>query len=233
MDCFEGYAGLENLLIPGSVGQVPYKTSGPTQRGKRVHIAGKSSGYERGSITSFQNEACRFGYRDSYFKQTRKHAITSVRFRLQKEFSYREKYADLNKELSGIAHPALAQVREAIIRIRNRKLPDPATLPNAGSFFKNPLLTANQKEALQQRLPGLPLYPAQNNLFKTSAAYLIEQAGLKGKRKGNVGVFERHALIIVNYGTENGAEIAAFVREIQEEVFRQFQIELEPEVWIF
>lgn len=230
-----GYAGLENLsLIPGSVGASPIQNIGAYGKEVKECITLVNTvDIETGEIVSFTTEQCRFAYRDSYFKQTRKHIVTSVRFRLLKDFTYHERYADLNKELNGIANPTLKQVREAIIRIRNRKLPDPEMFPNAGSFFKNPLLTADEKNALQLRLPELPIYPVQDNLYKTSAAYLIEKAGLKGKRKGQVGVYENHALIIVNYGTESGAEIAAFVKEIQEEVLKQFAVKLEPEVWIF
>ncbi|HBX44566.1 MAG TPA: UDP-N-acetylmuramate dehydrogenase, partial [Porphyromonadaceae bacterium] len=153
--------------------------------------------------------------------------------RLQKAFTYVEKYADLNLELKNNPHPSLFQVREAIIRIRTRKLPNHLELPNAGSFFKNPILSKPQKEKLLTLLPDAPIYNIGDNGFKTSAAYLIEKAGYKGVRKGNVGIYERHALIVVNYGTENGKEILSFVQNIQREIQTKFNIKLEPEVWIF
>lgn len=124
-------------------------------------------------------------------------------------------------------------MREAIIRIRRRKLPDPAELPNAGSFFKNPLLTTEEKERLLAKLPDAPIYPIGTDKFKTSAAFLIEKAGYKGKRNGPVGIYERHALIIVNYATENGNDIVDFMHEVQQAVDKKFGIRLEPEVRIY
>ena len=230
-----GYAGLENLsLIPSSVGASPIQNIGAYgTEVKDTIIRVKAVDIHSGDLSEFTNEACAFGYRDSIFKRTGRYVITSVSYRLSKTFVYKEKYVDLSRELEGIAAPTLSQVRDAIIRIRTRKLPDFNLLPNAGSFFKNPVLTMDEKEALLKILPDAPVYNVENNNFKTSAAYLIEKAGYKGKRKGMVGTYERHALIIVNYGTENGQEIADFMREIQQEVKKQFGILLEPEVWIF
>ena len=230
-----GYAGLENLsLIPGSVGASPVQNIGAYGREVSECITMVNTvEMQTGDATSFTTDQCKFSYRDSIFKQRRHHVITSVRFRLEKRFTYRDKYAELSRELSGNANPTLSQVREAIIRIRTRKLPDPEKLPNAGSFFKNPILTSREKESMLSLLPDLPLYMTSGNRFKTSAAYLIEKAGYKGKRRGLVGVYEQHALIIVNHGTDNGSEIAAFVKEVQQEVFRQYGVMLEPEVWIF
>jgi len=229
------YAGLENLsLIPGSVGASPVQNIGAY--GKEVCeciTLVNTVDLQTGKMRSFTPEQCNFSYRDSLFKQTQRYLITSVRFRLEKSYTYREKYVDLSRELDGVSNPTLSQVREAIIRIRTRKLPDPEILPNAGSFFKNPLLTIQEKDALLQLLPELPLYTLGDDQYKTSAAYLIEKAGYKGMRKGLVGVYEKHALIIVNYGTDNGKEIAAFMKEIQQEVFRQYGVMLVPEVWIF
>ncbi len=230
-----GYAGLENLsLIPSSVGASPIQNIGAYgTEVKDTIIRVKAVDIHSGDLSEFTNEACAFGYRDSIFKRTGRYVITSVSYRLSKTFVYKEKYVDLSRELEGIAAPTLSQVRDAIIRIRTRKLPDFNLLPNAGSFFKNPVLTMDEKEALLKILPDASIYNVENNNFKTSAAYLIEKAGYKGKRKGMVGTYERHALIIVNYGTENGQEIADFMREIQQEVKKQFGILLEPEVWIF
>lgn len=230
-----GYAGVENLsLIPGTVGAAPIQNIGAYgTEVKDVITRVHTVEIETGNAVEFSNAACQFGYRDSIFKRTRRHVITSVVFRLQKSFSYTEKYVDLNRELENTPSPTLAQVRDAIIRIRTRKLPDPETLPNAGSFFKNPILTTCEKENLLKALPDAPVYSVGDSAFKTSAAFLIDKAGYKGKRRGNVGVYDHHALIIVNHGTENGQEILDFVQEIIREVRHRFGIGLEPEVWVF
>lgn len=230
-----GYSGIENLsLIPGTVGAVPIQNIGAYgAEVKDVITYVKTVEIESGKIESFSNATCNFSYRNSIFKQTRKFVVTSSVFKLQKSFTYVEKYTDLNLELKNNPYPSLSQVREAIIRIRTRKLPNHLKLPNAGSFFKNPILSKPQKEKLLTLLPDAPIYNIGNNDFKTSAAYLIERTGCKGIRKGNVGIYEHHALIVVNYGTENGKEILSFVQDIQNEVRRNFNITLEPEVWIF
>lgn len=230
-----GYAGLENLsLIPSSVGASPIQNIGAYgTEVKDTIIRVKAVNICSGEYHEFSNEECAFGYRDSIFKRTGRYVITAVVFRLSKAFAYKEKYVDLSRELEGIATPSISQVRDAIIRIRTRKLPDFNLLPNAGSFFKNPVLTTDEKDALQKILPDATVYNVGDNGFKTSAAFLIEKAGYKGKRKGMVGTYDRHALIIVNYGTESGQEIAGFMEEIQQEVKKQFGILLEPEVWIF
>ncbi|OJV38130.1 MAG: UDP-N-acetylenolpyruvoylglucosamine reductase [Bacteroidia bacterium 43-41] len=230
-----GYSGVENLsLIPGTAGAAPIQNIGAYgAEVKDVITCVKTVEIESGHIQNFSNAACGFAYRNSIFKQTRKFVITSVVFRLSKSFTYIEKYADLNLELKNNSNPSLSQVREAIIRIRTRKLPDYLELPNAGSFFKNPILSKPEKEKLLTLLPDAPVYNAGNDSFKTSAAYLIEKAGCKGKRKGNVGIYDHHALIVVNYGTENGEEILSFIQDVQYEVQLKFNIELEPEVWIY
>jgi UDP-N-acetylmuramate dehydrogenase len=230
-----GYAGIENLsLIPSSVGAAPIQNIGAYgTEVKDVISFVRAVDITTGELTDFSNAACEFGYRDSIFKKRQHYIITSVVFRLQKSFVYQEKYIDLNIELEGITNPALSQVRDAVIRVRTRKLPDHIALPNAGSFFKNPILTGDEKERLLQKLPDAPIYNTENGLFKTSAAYLIDKAGYKGKQVGNVGTYKHHALIIVNYGTENGAEILDFMCEIQEKVLCEFGIKLKTEVWIY
>ena len=234
--CVEkGYAGIENLsLIPSSVGASPVQNIGAYGT-EVMNVIGKvrTVELENGDYKQFSNSACKFGYRDSIFKRTGLYAITSVVFRLQKSFQYKEKYIDLSRELEGVSSPTLRQVRDAIIRIRNRKLPDYRVLPNAGSFFKNPMLTIEEKEQLQQKLPDAPIYNAGENLFKTSAGFLIDKAGYKGKRRGMVGTYELHSLIIVNYGTDKGQEIIDLMQEIQQEVQQQFGLVLEPEVRIY
>lgn len=185
----KGYAGLENLsLIPGSVGASPIQNIGAygSEVKDTISIV-KTVDVNTGDYKIFTNEECKFGYRDSIFKQTRNYIITSVVFRLNKSFNYKEKYIDLSRELNSNLSPTLSQVREAIINIRTRKLPDVKILPNAGSFFKNPILTNDEKDALQKKIVDVPIYSFGNNSFKTSAAFLIEKAGYKGKSRGKVG----------------------------------------------
>lgn len=229
------YSGVENLsLIPSTVGAAPIQNIGAYgTEVKDVIVRVKAIELESGKLMEFSNPECEFDYRNSIFKRTGKYIITSVVFRLSKSYQYKEKYVDLSHELEDTPNPTLSQVRDAIVRIRTRKLPDYTVLPNAGSFFKNPILTKEEKEKLLTLLPDAPVYNAGEESFKTSAAYLIEKAGYKGKRKGNVGTYEHHALILVNYGTENGQEIADFMHEIQNTVFQKFGIALEPEVWMF
>lgn len=229
------FSGIENLsLIPSTVGAAPMQNIGAYgTEVKDVITRVKTAEITTGNVQEFSNEQCEFGYRDSIFKRTQRYVITSVIFRLQKSFTYKEKYIDLSRELEGIATPSLSQVRDAIIRIRTRKLPDHIALPNAGSFFKNPILTKGEKEKLQKKLADAPIYNVDKNEFKTSAAFLIEKAGYKGKRRGMVGTYAHHALIIVNYGTENGSEILDFMHEIQDEVEKKFGLRLEPEVWVY
>ncbi|WP_298648733.1 UDP-N-acetylmuramate dehydrogenase [uncultured Proteiniphilum sp.] len=230
-----GYAGIENLsLIPGSVGASPVQNIGAYgTEAMDVITKVKMVELQTGNYAAFSNEECGFGYRDSIFKRTGLYVITSVVFRLEKSFHYKEKYIDLSRELEGIPSPTLTQVRDAIIRIRTRKLPDYTLLPNAGSFFKNPVLRVEEKDQLQQKLPDAPIYNVGEGQFKTSAAFLIDKAGYKGKRRGMVGTYEHHSLIIVNYGTDNGREILDFMREVQHETQQQFGVMLEPEVRIY
>lgn len=234
--CVEkGYSGIENLsLIPGKVGAAPVQNIGAYgTEAKDAIVKVNAIDFNTSSFISFSNEECAFGYRDSIFKRNRQYIITSVVFRLNKNFRYTEKYADLNHEMKNVPQPTLQQVREAIIRIRSQKLPDINVLPNAGSFFKNPILTKQEKDDLLGKLPDAPFYPAGDEAFKTSAAFLIEKAGYKGRRSGAVGIYEHHALIIVNYGTENGCDIVNFMHEVQQAVEEKFAIQLLPEVQIY
>lgn len=232
--CVEhGYAGVENLsLIPSSVGAAPFQNIGAYGAEVKDTIIGVHAiGLSNGQSHLFTADECLFDYRNSMFKQTRAYVITYVVFRLNKSYVYHPRYADLNHELADNPSPTLHDVREAIITIRQRKLPDHKVLPNAGSFFKNPILTPPQQEALLNLLPEAPLYPTPYPYDKkTSAAYLIEQAGWKGKRLGNVGVSSNHALILINYGASDGNEIIGLMHAIQADVNRLYGIQLEPEV---
>ena len=235
-DCVSrGFAGLENLsLIPSSVGASPIQNIGAYgSEAKDTIVLVKAVDLETGESKEFTNSECQFGYRNSIFKLTSRYIITSVLFKLSKSFIYKEKYIDLSRELKDVESPSLKQVRDAIVKIRTRKLPDTKTLPNAGSFFKNPILSEEEKNSLQKKIIDVPIYNIGENKFKTSAAFLIEKAGFKGKRKGMVGTYEHHALVLVNYGTSNGKEISEFAQDIQEEVLKLYSIKLEPEVWIY
>lgn len=229
------YTGLENLsLIPSSVGASPVQNIGAYgTEVKDIITLVRTVNIHTGEQKDFTNEMCQFDYRDSLFKQTGDYVITSVVFRLKKLFTYREKYIDLTKELKGNKYPTMKEVREAIIRIRQRKLPDYNSLPNAGSFFKNPFLTYEQKEKLLQVLPNATIHNVSENCFKTSSAFLIDKAGYKNKRSGLVGTYKHHSLIIVNYGTEKGKDIVDFVEQIQQNVHSQFNVWLEPEVRVY
>jgi UDP-N-acetylmuramate dehydrogenase len=234
--CVErGYAGLENLsLIPGSVGAAPIQNIGAYgAEVKDCIVEVVALDMETGEALSFSNQECKFGYRDSLFKQTRRYVVISVVFCLKKKFRYHEKYSDLNKELNEISNPSLSDVREAVIRVRKRKLPDHLELPNCGSFFKNPYISSETAENLKSQFESLPLYPIEGGQWKTSAAFLIDKAGFRGIREGNVGTYPNQALIIVNYGTSDGNEIVRFMSRIRDEVKSKFGIQLEPEVWIF
>ena len=229
------YAGIENLsLIPSTVGAAPVQNIGAygTEVSDVVTLV-RTVDVHTGEAKDFTNAMCNFEYRDSIFKQTGNYIITSVVFRLHKVFTYKEKYVDLTNELKCNKYPTLQEVRDAIVKIRTRKMPDYNLLPNAGSFFKNPLLTYEQKEYLLQLLPDATIHNVNENCFKTSSAFLLDKAGYHNKRNGMVGTYEHHSLIIVNYGTEKGKEIADFVEQIIQNVHSQFNIWLEPEVRIY
>lgn len=229
-----GFSGLENLsLIPGTVGASPIQNIGAY--GVEVKDCIRevvALDINTGEAISFSNAECEFGYRDSIFKRSNQYVVVSVVFHLKKSFSYVQKYFDLNKELEEIANPSIQDVRDAVIRIRERKLPNHKDLPNCGSFFKNPYITQEKVDQLLLTYPELPVYPQKDGLFKTSAAFLIDKAGYRGKRVGDVGTYQNQALIVVNYGTPDGNKIVAFIKEIQESVNNLFGIELEPEVKI-
>lgn len=234
--CVErGFAGLENLsLIPGTVGAAPIQNIGAYgAEVKDVIREVVAVDMETGETVSFSNAECEFGYRDSIFKRTNKYLIISVVFHLKRTFVYIPKYADLNRELEDIEEPSIQNVRDAVIRIRQRKLPDEKVLPNAGSFFKNPYILQAQADEIKQEYPELPAFPYKDGLVKTSAAFLIDKTGYKGKRVGDIGTYPNQPLIIVNYGSVDGNDIVRYMKEVQGAVKDMFDIELEPEVRIY
>ncbi|KMQ83008.1 udp-n-acetylenolpyruvoylglucosamine reductase, partial [Lasius niger] len=185
------------------------------------------------SSVQLSHAQCAFAYRDSLFKhEPERYLITAVRFALPRHAPPRLDYAGLREELTrmGIRKPAPFHIAEAVVRLRERKLPDPAVIGNAGSFFKNPELPTEQAQALQAAHPGLPIWPLpQAGRCKLSAAWLIEAAGFKGQRAGDAGISSRHALVLVNHGRASGRELWAFARRIMDGVFAQFGIHLESE----
>ncbi|MDU1892460.1 MAG: UDP-N-acetylmuramate dehydrogenase [Dysgonomonas sp.] len=234
--CVErGFAGIENLsLIPGTVGAAPIQNIGAYgAEVKDVIREVVALDIETGEVVSFSNTECEFAYRDSIFKQTNKYIIISVVFHLRRTFEYIPKYFDLNKELEDISEPTIQDVRDAVIRVRQRKLPDEKVLPNAGSFFKNPYITQTHADKLLIEYPDLPAYLQKDGQIKTSAAFLIDKAGYKGVKVGEIGTYPKQPLIVVNYGSPKGVDVVNFMHEIQHAVKEKFNIELEPEVRIF
>ena len=233
----QGYGGLENLsLIPGKVGTAPIQNIGAYGvELKDVFHSCKAVALEDGSLKEFDNAACAFGYRDSIFKQQAKghYVIWSVTLELtKKNHLLRTGYGAITEELSaqGVQNPGPREISNAVIAIRQRKLPDPAELGNSGSFFKNPVISQSKYDELQKQYPDMPGYPQTDDTIKVPAGWLIEKLGFKGTRRGDAGVHKNQALVLVNYGKATGAEIYALALEIQEAVDQVFGIVLNPEV---
>jgi UDP-N-acetylmuramate dehydrogenase len=230
-----GLAGLENLsLIPGTIGATPIQNIGAYGvEMKDIFHSLQAMSIADGNTRTFDRAACAFAYRDSVFKGTLKDScvITSVTFRLPRAAKLHLDYGELRDELARMActAPAPRDVSDAVCNIRRRKLPDPAVIGNAGSFFKNPIVESNVLARLQAHHDKVPNYPARDGKVKLAAGWLIEQCGWKGKSLGRAGVHEQHALVLVNRGGASGAEILALARAIQDSVREQFSIELEPE----
>lgn len=232
----QDWGGIENLaLIPGTVGAAPVQNIGAYGvELKDVFIELEALQVETGEVITFDKKACRFGYRESIFKQELKDKaiILSITLRLEKHRPPTISYHALKEHLkrSGISNPSIQQVAEAVITIRRSKLPDPNEIGNNGSFFKNPVIPVCKYEELKQQYPNMPGYPVTEQQVKIPAAWLIEQAGWKGKRKGDAGVYPKQALILVNYGKATGGEILELAREIMEDVHQKFGVHLQPEV---
>ncbi len=231
----QGWPGLENLsLIPGTVGAAPVQNIGAYGLEMAEHFHRLEACFlHSGEMRDYDAAACRFGYRDSVFKHTRAEPvlIASVTFRLPKLWRPRLGYADVAHELSarGIHDAQPRDVSDAVIRIRQRKLPDPAVLGNAGSFFKNPLVDAAKLVRLLDAHPALPHYPQPDGTAKLAAGWLIEQCGWKGRALGAVGCYEHQALVLVNHGGATGKDVCRLARAIQDDVRTRFDIALEPE----
>lgn len=239
-DYFVGYCveknwfGIENLsLIPGFVGTCPIQNIGAY--GVEVKDVITNVGtveIETLKNVNFTNEECKFGYRDSIFKNELrgKHVITHVHFKLQKKADFKLSYGNLKDELAKFDTVNLQNVRQAVIDIRNSKLPKPEEVGNAGSFFKNPEIDVELFEQIKKQYSTIPSYPQGKDRVKVPAGWLIEQAGWKGYRVGDAGVHSKQALVLVNYGNASGSEIINLAKEIQKSVQSKFGIELEMEV---
>jgi UDP-N-acetylmuramate dehydrogenase len=227
--------GLENLaLIPGSVGAAPIQNIGAYG----VELAERMAAVEvydpaGGTLQTLDVAACRFGYRDSVFKQQEGagRIVTAVTLALPKRWTPVVGYADVESELKarGIARPDPRDVFDAVVAIRTRKLPDPGAIGNAGSFFKNPIVSRAQRQELIGRFPSLVSYDIGGGRFKLAAGWLVEACGLKGAVRGRAGVYPRQALVLVNLGGASGAEIFALAREVRDAVRDRFGVLLETE----
>lgn len=234
--CVErGLWGAENLsLIPGTVGASPVQNIGAYGAEAagiiyRVHL------YDtlRREHVTLEKADCRFAYRDSIFKHELRGrtVITAVELRLGKHPSPNLAYGDLKAQVEARGGASIANIRDAVCAIRRSKLPDPDTLGNAGSFFKNPVVDNATAERLREEDPACPVYPVSaHGMCKLAAGWLIDRAGLKGFRMGRVGVHERQALVLVNFGGATGDEVIALARYVQDKVFDRFGVKIEPEV---
>jgi UDP-N-acetylmuramate dehydrogenase len=231
----QGLYGLENLaLIPGTVGAAPIQNIGAYGAEVREHVhAVETFDRDAAAMVRLGNADCGFAYRDSRFKQEpARHIVTAVEFALSRTPALRVEYAGIAEELAamGVAEPTPRDVSDAVIRIRRRKLPDPAVVGNAGSFFKNPIVPAAQAEALHSEHPSLPVFHAGDDAMrKLSAAWLIDQCGWKGHREGDAGVAASHALVLVNHGGATGAQLLGLARRIADSVRERFGVAIEPE----
>lgn len=230
------YAGIENLsLVHGTVGASPIQNIGAYgvemsdyfQQLEFYH-------FETERIETFNRKACRFGYRDSIFKKELKGKgiVLTVTFQLLKEPSFNVEYGDIQDELKRLNYSPLSlkAVRVAICNIRNSKLPDPNFVPNVGSFFKNPVVSAEKHDQLKKEFPDLVSFAQINGRFKLAAAWLIDQCGWKGKSDGDAGVHDKQALVLVNHGNATGQEIYDLSERIKISVYIKFGVELEREV---
>lgn len=232
----QGWGGIENLsLIPGTVGAAPIQNIGAYGvELEEVFQNLEAVELKSGSLKTFHKEDCRFGYRDSIFKNELKgkFVVTQVTLTLSKHPQVHTTYGSISEELKkrNIANPTIRDLSRVVIDIRKSKLPDPNDLGNAGSFFKNPVVSRQKYEHLKMKFPSMPGYELNEIETKIPAGWLIEKAGLKGMKHGNAGTYKQQALVIVNHGGATGKEIMELSRKIRTAVKNKFGIELVPEV---
>jgi len=227
----QGWGGLENLsLIPGSVGAAPIQNIGAY--GVEIKDCFHAlTWYEFATGEVHTLTDCRFAYRDSIFKHALRDLgiILSVTFALPRSWQPRLGYGDVARALAEISHPDAQDISRAICAIRLAKLPDPKITGNAGSFFKNPLVSAERRDALLQQYPGLVSYPQADGQYKLAAGWLIEQAGWKGRAIGQAAVYEKQALVLINSGGATGRDVVALSQAIRLDVLARFGVQLEVE----
>lgn len=235
--CVErGYGGVENLsLIPGTVGAAPMQNIGAYGVELRdVFHSLEAYEMKSGKLVNFFKEDCKFGYRSSVFKGDLKdrYVITKVLFKLSKKPSFNIEYGNLKETLDAmnVTELSLKSVSQAVINIRQSKLPDPIEIGNAGSFFKNPIIEKLHFEALEAQFPSIKSYPVDAENVKVPAGWLIETAGWKGFRDGDIGVHDQQALVLVNHGNGRGRDLFKLSNEIMKSIQENFGIELEREV---
>ncbi|RKS43395.1 UDP-N-acetylmuramate dehydrogenase [Gillisia mitskevichiae] len=231
------WGGLENLsLIPGNVGTSPIQNIGAYGVELKDHfVSCNAINIQTLEIVNFTAEDCEFDYRNSVFKNKLKgkYIIISVIFRLTKvNHKLLTNYGSINEAIieMGIAKPEIRDISNAVIQIRQQKLPNPKELGNSGSFFKNPVIKTTEFDILKKQFPDIPNYQVGEDSIKIPAGWLIDQAGLKGYREGDAGVHKNQALVLVNYGRATGEEILELSRKVQKEILSKFKIHLEPEV---
>ena len=231
-----GWGGIENLsLIPGNTGTAPMQNIGAYGvEIKETFVELEALEISSGKIVKFNNSDCEFGYRESVFKNKMKnqYIILNITLELKKNPVLNINYGDVKAilESQNVNNPSIKQVSDAIISIRQSKLPDPKIIGNSGSFFKNPIVSLNQLELIKKKYPNVVNYKINENEFKIAAGWMIERAGWKGKKFNNYGVHEKQALVLVNYGLANGMEIFNLSEEIILDIKDKFGITLEREV---
>jgi len=231
-----GFGGIENLsIIPGSVGASPVQNIGAYGVEMKDYFKElEYYNFETGEIKTYQNQDCRFDYRSSIFKNTLKGkgVVTSVTFKLLLKPNLKTTYGTIQQQLDKmeVEEFTLKTLREAIIQIRRSKLPEPDEIGNAGSFFKNPIISSERYQAISMKYPDLVAYPQNDGSVKLAAGWLIDQAGWKGYREGDAGVHDKQALVLVNYGNASGSEIFNLSEKIRKSVIDNFGVELEREV---
>lgn len=233
-----GWCGIENLsLIPGKVGAAPVQNIGAYGvEQKELMVSLEACNLKTGKTRTFLKQECNFAYRSSIFKTSEKGKwfILNVTYQLQKNLTFKLEYEPLKAAFQEfpLDKITLVEVSDEVKRIRRLKLPDPKIIGNAGSFFKNPVISNKNFNRLQLKFPKMPFYKLKDETIKIPAGWLIEACGWKGRKVGNAGVHDKQALVLVNFGPATGQEIFNLSKDIKTDVFRQFGITLEPEVLV-